>query len=147
MGSEAPDVVAERQEKEQQALISALREMPVIQVACKRAGVGRATYYRWRNEDEEFRKSSDEAQAEGEALITDMSESQLISLIRDKKFQAVHLWLRHHHPKYGDKIEVISRSAELEALTPEQDALVRKALKLAGLSKPRKHHEKKRTKP
>jgi len=108
--------------------------MPIVQFACKKAGVSRASYYRWRNEDKGFVKEADEAIAEGEALITDMSESQLISLIRDRNFQALQLWLRHHHPRYGQRLEITAnfQSAQDE-LTPEQEAVVREALRLASL--------------
>ena len=115
-------------------IIEQLRKMPIVQIACERAGIGRTTYYRWREEDADFRKAADEAAEEGEALITDMSESQLISLIRDKHFQAVQLWLRHHHPKYTNKVEVSGGlTIENEPLTPEQEALIQEALKLAAL--------------
>ena len=47
-----------RQQKEKEALIKSLSEMPIIEIACKRAGVGRASYYRWLKEDSEFLKKS-----------------------------------------------------------------------------------------
>jgi hypothetical protein len=116
-------------------IIEQLRKMPIIQIACERSGIGRTTYYRWREEDADFRKAADQAIAEGEALITDMSESQLISLIRDKHFQAVQLWLRQHHPKYSNKIELFGNlKVDEEPLTPEQEALIKEALRLASFS-------------
>jgi hypothetical protein len=123
-----------RQAKHKEALLEHLRKMPILQIACERTGIGRATYYRWRNEDEDFKKAVDEAIVEGEALITDMTESQLISLIRDKHFPAVQLWLRQHHPKYTNKVELSgSLKVDDEPLTSDQEALIRQALKLAGL--------------
>lgn len=122
-----------KKEKLEDALIEQLKEMPILQFACKKVNVSRASYYRWR-QDPEFAKAADTAIAEGEALITDMSESQLISLIRDRNFQALQLWLRHHHPKYGNKVEVTGHlNVKEELLTPEQEELVKKALGLAGL--------------
>ncbi len=115
-------------------LLKELKEMPVIQFACKRAGIGRATYYRWRSEDQDFVKEADKAITEGEELINDMSESQLISLIRDRNFQALKLWLRHHHPKYGNKLEVqTSLQTPNDELNPEQEKIVREALRLGSL--------------
>ena len=115
------------------SLIDQLKQMPIVQITCKKLGISRASYYRWR-QDPEFAKEADAAIAEGEALITDMSESQLISLIRDRNFQALQLWLRHHHPKYGNKVEVTGHlNVKEEPLTPEQEELVKKALGLAGL--------------
>jgi len=116
------------------AIIKELKEMPIIQFACKKASVSRPSYYRWRNEDTEFAKEADAAIVEGESLITDMSESQLISLIRDRNFQALQLWLRHHHPKYGQKVEITANfQSTQDELTPEQEAVVREALRLASL--------------
>ncbi len=114
-------------------LIAALKELPIVQIACKKVGIGRTTYYRWRK-NKEFAARADQALAEGEALITDMSESQLISLIHNGNFQAVQLWLKTHHPKYGNKVEVTGNlNVKDEPLTPEQEELVQKALGLAGL--------------
>ncbi len=118
-------------------LIEQLKKMPIIQVACERTNVARCSFYRWRKEDKKFAKETDVAMAEGEALITDMSESQLISLVHDRNFQAMQLWLRHHHPKYNNKIEVTAYLKEPdEKLSPEQKAIVKKALRLASLSRP-----------
>ncbi len=123
-----------KQEKIKEKLIEELREMPVIQFACKKAGIGRATYYRWRSEDMEFAKKAETAITEGEELINDMSETQLISLIRDKNFQSLKLWLQHHHPKYSNKIELKATfQTPQDELTPEQEKTVREALSLASL--------------
>lgn len=140
------DTIEDRQIKEKALLLEQLKKTPIVHIACEKASVGRATYYRWRAEDKEFCKHADEALAEGEAIITDMSESQLISLIKERKFPAVHLWLRHHHPKYGDKIEVITRPAETDTLTAEQKTTVKAALRLAKLNGSKTYHAKSKTK-
>lgn len=125
-----------RQTKDKETLLEYLRKMPIVELACAKASIGRASFYRWRNEDESFRKASDEAITEGEALITDITESKLISLIRDSHFPALCLWLRQHHPKYANKVELAgSFKVEDESLTPDQKALISQALKLAGLDK------------
>ncbi len=130
-----------KKDKIRDSIIVALKEMPIVQVACKKVGVGRTTYYRWR-ENKKFAKEADAAIAEGEAFITDMSESQLISLIRDRNFQALQLWLKSHSPKYGNKVEISGRLMHSdEELTPEQMSLVKTALRLASFDK--NHEEKK----
>ncbi len=130
-----------KKDKIRDSIIVALKEMPIVQVACKKVGVGRTTYYRWR-ENKKFAKEADAAIAEGEAFITDMSESQLISLIRDRNFQALQLWLKSHSPKYGNKVEISGRLIHSdEELTPEQMSLVKTALRLASFDK--NHEEKK----
>lgn len=125
------------QETKKSAVLEQLKKLPIIEVACKNSSIGRTTYYRWREQDEVFRKAADEAITEGEALITDMSESQLVSLIRDKNFSAIQMWLRSHHAKYSNKIEVTAtvKEANIE-LSPEQKAIVEEALRLAVLPIP-----------
>lgn len=126
--------IEKRQNQNKQSLIDQLKRTPIIQIACEKAGVGRATYYRWRKEDEQFAKDADDALEEGSSLINDMAESQLLSAIRDKNLGAIIFWLKHHHSSYATKVEVTARlKADNETLTPEQEALVTKALKLAGL--------------
>ena len=130
-----------KKDKIRDSIIVVLKEMPIVQVACKKVGIGRTTYYRWR-ENKKFAKEADAAIAEGEAFITDMSESQLISLIRDRNFQALQLWFRHHHPKYTNKVEVNGHlTYSDEDLTPEQMTLVKAALRLASFDK--KHEKEK----
>jgi hypothetical protein len=124
-----------KRDKQKQSLLEQLRKAPIVHVACNQVAVSRATYYRWRSEDEDFRKASDEAIREGEAFINDMSESQIISLIKEKNWQAIQFWLRNNSPKYADKIKVEANIKQLdEKLTPEQEAIVRKALELISCS-------------
>lgn len=132
MSNNKDNKIAERQLKDKEKLIEQLKRMPIVQIACEKAGISRATYYRWRKEDEEFAKSADEAIEEGETLVTDMSESQLISLIRDRNFQAVQLWLRQHHPKYSNKVELSGQIAyHREELSDEEKLLIEEGLRLA----------------
>jgi len=120
--------------KTKELLIEQLKKTPIIQVACEKTGVGRATYYRWKKEDEEFSTKADEALSEGSSLVSDIAESQLMSAIKDKNLTAIIFWLKHHHPTYATKVEVNARlRADNETLTPEQEALVTKALRLASL--------------
>lgn len=125
--------IQKRMDKNQELLLEQLKKTPVVQVACEKVSVGRATYYRWRKENEEFAKLADEAITEGNALVNDMAESQLMSAIRDKNLTAIIFWLKHHHPRYAEKIEITGHLKHEEQLTPEQEALVMKALKLAAL--------------
>ncbi len=125
--------IRKRIDKKQELLLEQLKKTPVVQVACEKVSVGRATYYRWRKETEEFAKLADEALTEGNALVNDMAESQLMSAIRDKNLTAIIFWLKHHHPRYATKVEITGHLKHEEQLTPEQEALVMKALKLAEL--------------
>lgn len=135
MTNNTPEIsIQKRMDSNKELLIEQLKKTPIVQVACEKVGVGRATYYRWHNEDGEFAKLADEAITDGNFLVNDMAESQLMSAIRDKNLTAIIFWLKYHHPTYATKIEVTAKlKHDDEQLTPEQEALVTKALKLAAL--------------
>ena len=121
-------------EKEKNQLIDNLRQMPIIESACRKTNISRTTFYRWKKDDKEFAKLVDEAILDGEDLINDLSQSQLVSSIRDGNFQAIQLWLKHHHKKYADTIEVSgSIDVKDKPLTDEQKQLVEKSLMQAGI--------------
>jgi len=131
-----------KKDKTKNLLIEQLKKTPIIQIACEKVQVARASFYRWKIEDKEFAKATEEALLEGEVFITEMSESQLISMIRNGNFQAVQLWLRHHNPKYGQRIEISGNiNQPQEELNPEQEAVVREALRLASLLPEQKSEE------
>jgi hypothetical protein len=119
-----------------------IRKIPIIQVACEKVGVARSSVYRWKEEDKEFNKALEEALAEGEALINEMGESQLISLIREKNWQAISFWLRKRSPRFRDRVEVTG-NIELpkDELTLEQQTIVTEALRLASLNDNRANEE------
>jgi len=119
-----------------------LKKVPIIQVACEKAGVSRATVYRWRDKDKNFRKALGEALSEGEALVNDMSESQLISLIKEKSFPAVRFWLNHRHEKFKERVEVTTKSEDQEKLSSEQQKIVKEALRLASFGKKKLSNKK-----
>lgn len=122
--------IEERQTNDKQALIVALKEMPIIHVACKKAGISRATYYRWRKEDINFLQESENSLIQGIEFINDISESQLITLIKEKKMPAISMWLKHNNTRYGGKLKAVIHDTEAE-LTDEQKKIVERALKIA----------------
>ena len=121
-------------DKNKQLLIEQLKKTPIIQIACEKINIGRATFYRWKKDDENFSTQVDEALLDGNELVNDMAESQLMSAIKDKNLTAIIFWLKNHHQSYATKIEVTAKlKHDDEQLTPEQEALVMKALKLASV--------------
>jgi ACT domain-containing protein len=125
-----------KKNKLQDPFFAELEKVPIIQVACEKTGISRNSVYRWKREDKSFAKKMDEAIANGVALVNDMSESQLLTLIKEKNYSAISFWLRHRNDNYKERIEVTTRE-ENEALSPEQAKIVRNALKLASITKPR----------
>jgi transposase-like protein len=122
------ETVQKRQDADKKLLVEQLKKTPIIQLACERCGISRTTYYQWRKDDEQFRKDSDDSMKDGKDMINDLSESQLIALIKEKNFNAIQLWLRQHHHEYGNRLEIKAKIEAEDPLTPEQEALVKKAL-------------------
>ena len=120
--------------KSKQQFFDELRKVPIIQVACERAGISRQTIYRWRRDDRVFAKEMDKAMEDGVAFVNDMSESQLLTMIKEKNWSAISFWLRHRNSNYKNKIEVTTKE-DIEELTPSQQKIVKQALKLASLNK------------
>lgn len=122
----------ETMKKDKERILGHLRSVPIIEVACKKANIARATYYRWRNEDIEFLRQSEEALQDGIDMINDLTESQLIGLIKDKKFQAVQFWLRHNHTRFllKDKEHSLLKPKRSIPLSKEQEKTLKSALVL-----------------
>ena len=120
-----------RSENTKTQVLEILKKIPIVQAACEKVGVSRATYYRWK-EDPAFSKMADEAIDEGYQVVNDIAESQLISAVKDKNMPAITYWLRHHHKNYFDKAGVSARvetsAAEVfAALTPKERMALLKA--------------------
>jgi hypothetical protein len=118
--------------KNKELLLEQFKKTPIIQIACERTDIGRATYYRWRAEDEEFAKNADEALYQGKLLINDLAESQLISEIKNKNMTALIFWLKHNHPSFSTRVEIITKKKDAE-LSDEEKGLLEKALELSSL--------------
>lgn len=123
-----------KKNKFQDQFLDELRKVPIIQVACEKTGLSRNSVYRWRKDDKEFLKNMDTALTEGVALVNDMSESQLLTLIKEKNYPAISFWLRHRNNNYKNKLEITTRDDD-EELTPSQAKIVKQALKLANITK------------
>lgn len=82
-------------------VVKALETMPVIQTACEKVGVGRATFYRWITEDEKFKKECEEARRKGVTLINDLAESKVILGIEEGDSKMIRFWLNNNHPNYS----------------------------------------------
>lgn len=128
--------MSRNQEKDKARLLTKLKRTPIVEVACKQAGVPRSTFYRWRKDDDAFAEAVDEAIDQSAGLISDMAESQLINAIKDQNMTAIMFWLKHHHRTYRNRVEIDAKVEGVQqGLTPEQTELVSQALRLAGLIK------------
>jgi len=114
------------------SLIEHLRKIPIVQLACEKSNVSRACYYKWRAADPDFAKQADEALDDGIASLNDLSEAQLIAMIKDQNIMAIQFWLRARHKAYSNKVELSGKiKHEVDAWTPETEAAINKVIQLA----------------
>ncbi len=121
-----------RIQKQKVMMIEQLKKNPIIQIACERLEIGRATHYRWCKEDSDYARSIDEAIMEGINLCNDLSESQILSAIQSGDINAAKFFLRANHARYKNKVEFSGtlRHSD-EPMTPEQEELLKEALRMA----------------
>jgi len=124
------DANQQRIDKQKQLFIEQLHKAPVIEVACQKVGVGRTTFYRWRNDDETFDDACTHALENGVGLINDLAESKLIGQIQDGEFAAIRFWLQNHKNVYGNKLQISAgKSGEL---TDAEQEILKQSFELAG---------------
>lgn len=105
-----------KKNKIQERLLEELEKMPIVQVACEKVGISRNTFYTWKKTDPELLERIDAAIEKGEDYINDISENQLMSLIKDRNFPALSLWLKSHHPKYNTNKTKEEAEVKIEGL-------------------------------
>lgn len=91
--------MAAKSRRGKKKLLEALREAPIIEAACKKAGISRATYYRWR-EDDEFRREADEAIEIGDERVCGIAESKLLGLVHQSNLPAIRFLLNNRSKRY-----------------------------------------------
>jgi len=85
-------------EQHKKAVIEALESsLGVVTSACKKAGVGRTTFYQWLKDDEDFAKQV----ADIENVALDFAESQLHKQIQDGSAAATIFYLKTKGKKRG----------------------------------------------
>jgi hypothetical protein len=115
--------------KDKELLIEQLKKTPIIQIACEKVNVSRATFYRLKKRDKKFAEAVDEAIEQGSSLINDLAETQLLNAIRAGNLSAVTYWLGRRHPGFAAKVKFDGHiKHESEELTPEQQELVKRSL-------------------
>ena len=92
--------IQERIKRDKELFIEQLKKTPIISVVCQKTEIGRTTFYRWKKEDEEFKKMVDGALMEGIEMVNDLAESQLINHIKGGTITAIFYWLNNRHPSY-----------------------------------------------
>lgn len=96
--------------KNKTEVIKCLKKTGIIQIACQQAGISRATFYRWLENNKKFKQEVDKAKKEGFEVVNDLTESQLIKAIKEGNITAIFYRLNHCHPNYSDKRLYLSNS-------------------------------------
>lgn len=84
--------------------LETLETLPIVSVACKRAGINKATIYRWLKDDVAFKDRYDDALRRGRETLVDHAESKLLKLIDKENLGAIRYFLdsndkRYHKPR------------------------------------------------
>ncbi|MCC7356750.1 MAG: hypothetical protein IT410_04045 [Candidatus Doudnabacteria bacterium] len=110
--------IAKRIAEQKLQLVEVLLKMPVVQVAVKKVGIARSTYYRWCEEDAEFDRVATEAVREGSMVINELAQSKLIEEMSKGNMTAAIFWLKSRDPKFSDRRTVINEF-KVQAKHPE----------------------------
>ena len=105
MNEKQRKTVDARIKRDKEKFLEILSKNPIVQLACERLNIDKATFYRWKESDKEFVKRVEEAIIEGNSLVTDMAEAQMNSLIKEKHFGAIKFRLTAHHKDYKNQAE------------------------------------------
>lgn len=85
-------------EHTKKALIEAMQaSLGIVTTACKKVGVSRGTFYKYYNEDTEFKAEVDDV----EEMALDFVESQLFKQIKDDNTSATIFYLKTKGKKRG----------------------------------------------
>ncbi len=115
-----------------ESLLKALENsLGIISTACNNTGIGRTTFYRWYNEDEDFKKKVDDI----ENIKLDYVETQLMKNIQNQDTRSIIFYLQHKGHKRGyiqkQNINLTAndediKKVEIEIIKPKSDSSITK---------------------
>jgi hypothetical protein len=108
-----------------------MRKIPIVTVACEKVGISRNTIYKWLKDDPVFKEKFDTASMNGIQHINDLSENQLLQLIKEKRLSAIRLWLTNNHQRFSGK-SVKDTEVKDKELSEEQKSTIEQALKMVN---------------
>lgn len=86
--------------EDKQKFLDELESLPIVSVVCKRAGIAKATIYRWIEDDPDFKKKHDRALKRGRETLVDHAESKLVKMADREHFGAIKMILEANSKRY-----------------------------------------------
>lgn len=86
--------------KIKQKLLKEIAKFGNVYLSCQKIGIDKATYYRWKDGDEEFRKLADKAEEIGRENIGEVAEYGLLQNIKEKNQRAIEFALVNISKRY-----------------------------------------------
>lgn len=81
-------------------LLRELEKSGNVYRACLKVGIDRSTFYRWKENDEDFRNKAEEAERGARANNCDVAEHALMANVRKGDMGAIRFVLSHNSPIY-----------------------------------------------
>ncbi len=97
------ETVEKKKKKMKERFIEESLEHCQVSVVCYLLKIHRSTYYRWRDEDVDFKMKVEKAQEIGRERVNDKAEAKLEQSIGDGNIHAIKFWLQHNHERYKPK--------------------------------------------
>ncbi len=110
--------IHDRIKREKERILELLAESGNVSYACKKVGIARKTFYRWKEEDVEFSDEADVAISSGKSFVNDLAHTQLVRSIQEGDFRAVRFQLVSCHPDYRRVIVAENESLNRKQFTP-----------------------------
>lgn len=124
-------------DKTKNRFLQELEKSGNVYLSCLKIGINRATYYRWKNGDKEFKKKASWAERNGRQNNCDIAEHALMINVKEKKMEAIKYLLSHQSPRYKPKNRKIHiehsnlfKEEELRTKREEDEKLDRQAKEL-----------------
>ncbi|MFA5287460.1 MAG: hypothetical protein WC394_04230 [Candidatus Omnitrophota bacterium] len=112
-----------------------LEEAPFISYAAKKTGIARATIYRWKKNNQDFRDAINKNLESGRRHLCDIAEMALVEKIKSKDLGAIKFYLQYNDERYRPvrTTYIPPPSSEIK-LKPAEYCGICGAGKLSGLS-------------
>ena len=118
-----PHMSKKEKKLKQKSLIQLLSQNPIVETACKKIGISRMMYYRWRKADHSFAKEVDLTLSVSRETVNDLAVSKLIGHMQEGQLKSIIYWLQHNHPRYMKNDQRAWQEAQERKYTNTEDPL------------------------